>query len=78
MYILAEDATTLNKIPYTAMEIQKEIATTLLKSAESILQKKVKHFTPFSIRNVGRGSDVLNFDPYFLRYSPDPYPQKHA
>ena len=43
MYILAEDATTLNKIPYTAMEIQKEIATTLLKSAESILQKKVKH-----------------------------------
>ena len=25
--------------------------------------------------NVGRGSDVLNFDPHFLKFSPNPYPK---
>ena len=28
--------------------------------------------------NVGRGSDVLNFDPHFLKFSPNPYPKHNA
>ena len=40
--------------------------------------KKLLWLPSFFIRNIGRGSDVLNFDPRCLKFSPDPYSQIHA
>ena len=40
MYMLAEEKNTLNKIPYATLDVQRELAHVLLKSAENILQKK--------------------------------------
>lgn len=44
MYMLGQEKLTLNKIPYASIDVQREVAQVLLKSAQNILEKK-QNFT---------------------------------